>query len=144
MAPQLSSSSTSLSSLLPQSLSSLFLFKIKPVQLAIEIFLFCFFFSPSQLNLFKVIQFAIEFFLFLFLFHNWTYSACDRFFILFFFFLGWVKLNLSNLQLKLTLTCIHLWVSPCFSFLSRQRTWFCFSILWCNWVGPSPTKERLG
>ncbi len=76
MAPQLSSSSTSLSSLLPQSLSSLFLFKIKPVQLAIEIlsfflfiylfFIFYFLIIPSQSNLFKHIQLAIDFFSFLY------------------------------------------------------------------------------
>ncbi len=93
MAPQLSSSSTSLSSLLPQSLSSLFLFKIKPVQLAIEIFLFFFVFClffPHNWTYSKLFSLQLNFFLFLFLFHNWTYSAWDWFFFLVYFSsVGW-------------------------------------------------------
>jgi hypothetical protein len=88
-----------------------------------------------------------------------SYSACNWIFFCFFFFftIELIQLEIDfffwfifprlgeiepfQLAAEITLTHIHLWVSSCFSFLSRQRTWFCFSILWCNWVGPSPAKE---
>ncbi len=108
-----------------------FSLKIKPVQLAIEIFLFCFFFSPSQLNLFKVIQLAIEIFFVSFSFSQLNLFSLRSIFISIYLFifprLG--EIEPFQLAAEITLTCIHLWVSPCFSFLSRQRTWFCFSIL---------------